>query len=118
MVLSFEANSNKRTVDDNKTAISTILKVVGYIEPHIKIGKPKTIPILNILVPMMFPKVKSNSFFLTETILIIISGSDVPIVIIVIEMIFSLTFRDSAIRTELSTIKLLPIIIIIKPIIV
>ena len=81
-------------------------------------GKPITIPILKILLPTTLPIAISYSPFLVAATDVTSSGSDVPKAIIVKEIIFSLIPIIDANDEALSTTKLLPTIIQIKPIIV
>ena len=97
------------------TASTSIrLKWADEKPPYIKSGSPRTIPILNILVPIILPRAISNSPFLAATTVIVISGSDVPITITVIVIILVLTFNVSANILALSTTKSLAIVIPIQ----
>ena len=80
-------------------------------------GNPKTNPMLKIFVPIIFPKIISNSFFLAEFIAITSSGADVPMTRTIIVISFSLIPILCASSEQFSTAKSLPIDIRIKPII-
>ena len=92
-----------------------MLKPVVVMPPRIMIGRPSTKPILNILVPMIFPTMISNSPFLAEVTAITNSGVLVPITRMTIVISFSLIWRSLAIATQESTAKLLPTNIAIRP---
>ena len=83
--------------------------------PNIKTGNPSTKPILKIFVPMMFPKMISNSFFFADVIAITNSGALVPITRIIIVISFSLIPILCAKSAQLSTAKSLPTDMRIKP---
>ena len=85
------------------TSVSIILNATEVKPPNINVGRPKTIHILNILVPIILPTARSCSPFFEAFTVIISSGSDVPITIIVIEIIFWLIRNSSARYTALST---------------
>ena len=87
------------------------MKLVEVNPPNINNGKPSTIPILNILVPIIFPKAISNSPFLAAITVIVISGKDVPITTTVIVINLLLTFIIEANSLALSTTKSLENII-------
>ena len=69
---------------------------------------------LNIFVPIIFPNAISNSSFLAATIVIVISGNDVPITTTVIVTTLVLKFKYSANNLALSTTKSLDNIITIQ----
>ena len=77
--------------DNINAAISIILKPFALIVPNIATGTPKTIHILNILLPIMLPTNKSCSPLIDAVIDVISSGNDVPNAIIVKAIILSLT---------------------------
>ena len=64
--------------------ISAKLKLDELTSPKIRIGSPRTNPILNIFVPMILPIIISCSFFLAAEMAIAISGVEVPITNIII----------------------------------
>ena len=94
--------------------MSIILNEPDDTPPYIAIGKPKTMHMLNILVPMIFPTAISNSPFLADSTVIISSGKDVPITITVIAITFWLIPISLAKSTALSTTMSLAIIIASK----
>ena len=87
-----------------KSILYSILNVIGFI----KVATPIINVILNILEPIMFPTEISLLPFKAATTLVTSSGRLVPIAIIVKLIIFSLILKNSAIITELSTIKFPP----------
>ena len=103
--LSVFANISSITVEENNTIKSTTPKSVIGTSPKIVIGSPSTIQILNILVPIMFPRAISNSCFLALLTVIVSSGRLVPITIKIIVIILSLTPILLAIIIALSTIR-------------
>ena len=52
--------------------------IVGATVPKISAGRPSTMQILKILLPMMLPTSNSVSFFLAAAMVVTSSGSDVP----------------------------------------
>ena len=64
---------NNNIIDNNNVIISNHLNVTGIL-PNITTGNPKTIPILNILLPTTLPIAKSYSPFLVAITLVINSG--------------------------------------------
>ena len=105
------AKKNKLTAAIDTKNISITLKPTIATSPSKDIGKPKTIHILNMLVPIMLPIAISCSFFLAAIAVITNSGSDVPITITTIVISFWLTPIFPAIAIALSTNKSLLIII-------
>ena len=89
-------------------AISIIEKPEAFIVPNIATGSPKTIQILNILLPIILPTNSSSSPFFEDAIDVISSGSDVPKAIIVRPIILSLIPNTLAIDVEYLTTRLLP----------
>ena len=76
--------------------------------PNINTGNPRTNPMLKIFVPMMFPRIISNSFFLADVRAITNSGALVPITRIIIVINFSLIPILWASSVQLSTARSLP----------
>ena len=97
--------------------ISIRWKSIDVTFPNIITGKPRTKPMLKILVPIMFPRIISNSFFFAEVIAITSSGADVPTTRIIIVINFSLMPILCASSVQLFTARSLPIDINISPII-
>ena len=79
------------------------------------IGSPRTNPILKILVPIIFPRMISNSPFLAEVMAITSSGEDVPITKITIVINFCEICSSLAMFMQLLTAISLPTEIMIKP---
>ena len=91
-------------MDASKTIlVSTTVKALEETVPYMLIGRPKTMHMLNILVPIMLPTAMSNSSFLAAFTVIVSSGRDVPITMAVIDIIFWLIPKTSASITALST---------------
>ena len=91
-------------IDASKTMLeSTIVNAFEETVPYMLIGRPKTIHMLNMLVPIMLPTAISNSSFLAAFTVIVSSGREVPITMAVIDIIFWLIPKTSASITALST---------------
>ena len=84
-------------------------KVDGTRFPNIATGRPKTIHILKMLLPIIFPTKISCSFLIEEIIAVTNSGSDVPRATIVKEITLSEIPNICAISVALFTTKSLPI---------
>ena len=65
------------------------VKLASVMVPSRATGKPRTIQILKMLLPTRFPTRSSLSFFLAAVMVVTISGSAVPMLIIVRAMIRS-----------------------------
>lgn len=103
-------------IDDNtRKNISVFLNDEEVILPNIETGIPNTIHMLKILLPIILPTKISCSFFRDDIIVVTSSGSDVPIAIIVSDIILSVTPIFLAILVALSTTKSLPRTIAIRP---
>ena len=91
-------------IDASNTILeSTTVKAFEETVPYMLIGNPKTIHMLNMLVPIMLPTAMSNSSFLAAFTVIVSSGREVPITMAVIDIIFWLIPKTSASITALST---------------
>lgn len=83
--------------------------------PNKAVGKPKTIQILKMLVPIILPTVISNSPFLADDTVIINSGSDVPMTMTVIVIILAEMLKYSAtVLVEFTTMSLAIVIRMIE----
>ena len=86
-------------IDASNTILeSTTVKAFEETVPYMLIGKPKTIHMLNMLFPIMLPTAMSNSSFLAAFTVIVSSGREVPITMAVIDIIFWLIPKTSAIN--------------------
>ena len=84
--------------------MSMISKLSGVMVPKRVTGRPRTIQILKMLLPMMLPTRSSVSFFLAALIVVMSSGREVPRATMVRAMIRSDTPTDLAIKeAELTT---------------
>ena len=110
-----DANINNIIDDNNRVMISIIWKLVGVMHPKMATGNPRTIQILKMLLPMMFPSKMSCSFFIDDIIVVTSSGRDVPIAIMVNDITLSYTPRVVAIWVALSTTNSLPKMIDTSP---
>ena len=89
---------------------SIIWKLVGIKLPYIATGKPSTIHILNMLLPIIFPTKISCSFFIADIIDVTSSGNDVPNATIVNAITIFGTLKFSASEDAPSTNMSAPLI--------
>lgn len=69
----------QRSAADRTIMITSIIsKLSGLIPPKMATGRPSTIQMLKILLPMILPTRSSFSCFLAAVIVVTSSGSDVP----------------------------------------
>ena len=88
---------------------SMIWKLFGVILPAMATGSARTIQILKILLPTIFPTRRSDSPFLAAETVVTSSGRDVPNAIIVSEMMRSDTpIAVAMVLAELTTNSLPP----------
>lgn len=107
LVILFSLFPKLKKSKDAKTVIkrSIILNEFDVILPNIKVGSAKTMQILKMFVPIIFPTVISNSPFFAEETVIVSSGRDVPIAITVIVISFSDILKVCAKSVVISTTK-------------
>lgn len=107
LVILFSLFPKLKKSKDAKTVIkrSIILNEFDVILPNIKVGSVKTMQILKMFVPIIFPTVISNSPFFAEETVIVSSGRDVPMAITVIVISFSDILKLCAKSVVTSTIK-------------
>ena len=72
------ATSQSRAADATIIMTSIISKLSGWMPPKIAIGRPSTIQILKILLPIMLPTRSSFSPRLAAVIVVTSSGREVP----------------------------------------
>lgn len=94
---------------------SIVWKLSGVMVPKIATGRPMTIHILNILLPMMLPTMRSVSLRLAAVIVVTSSGKDVPSAMIVREMTRSEMPMAEAMLEALLTTSWLPAMSPAKP---
>lgn len=86
--LSSLAKKYKTVADKVIMNISIRLKLLVVTLPRRITGNPRTKPMLKIFVPIMLPRMISNSPFLAEVMARIISGDEVPITKMIIVISF------------------------------
>ena len=72
------ATRRRITVEPTSMTISRISKLSGVIVPKSVTGRPRTMQMLKILLPIMLPTRSSVSPFLAALIVVMSSGSEVP----------------------------------------
>ena len=98
-------------------ARSITWKLSGVMVPKIATGSPITMQILNMLLPMILPTIKSVSLRLAATMVVISSGREVPKATMVRAMMRSVIPIDEAMLEALLTTSWLPAIKPARPII-
>ena len=86
---SWRASKQSKKAENTSITKSSIWKLAGLIPPEIAIGSARTIQILKILLPTMFPTRRSDSPFLAAVTVVTSSGREVPSAMMVREMILS-----------------------------
>lgn len=109
-ILRPERATRKRTAaEPTSMMISMISKLSGVIVPKSVTGRPRTIQILKILLPMILPTRSSVSPFLAALMVVMSSGSEVPRATMVRAIIRSETPMAEAIfEAEVTTSSLPP----------
>ena len=95
--------------------ISSISKLVGLMAPNMATGRPSTMQMLKMLLPIMLPTRSSFSFLRAAVMVVTSSGSEVPKATMVRAMIRSETPTMAARVEAESTTKLLPKITPARP---
>ena len=78
MGLPFLATNQRRAAEATIMMTSTISKLSGLMPPKMATGRPSTIQILKMLLPMMLPTMSSFSCLLAAVMVVTSSGSEVP----------------------------------------
>ena len=105
---SFLVSRNNNTVENISINKSIIWKLSGVMVPNIATGIPITIQILNILLPIIFPTIRSVSLWRAATMVVTNSGRDVPSAITVSAITLSDTPIVEARKDALFTTNWLP----------
>ena len=98
------ATSQRSAAEATIIMTSIISKLSGLMPPKMATGRPSTIQILKILLPMMLPTISSFSCLLAAVMVVTSSGSEVPKATTVSAMMRSeIPMTPASVEAELTT---------------